>query len=1113
MNDSTILRVVRALVAAVALLGGGAFAAVPEGVDRAQLSEIASGSRLAQLREQAQQLTGPDDESGSLASASSLLAEAIDHEQRAVDRASEALERLAQARAFENLRRQFAEEKAAAAPEVFDRWARALPATMEFGELQRRLDTERTEIVQLRRELEATNAELERLRRRPAEIPAEIRRIEERIEASAAETVDDGTRLAQAQRALSQSRARRRAVDIALRRIELAQSDQRIALAELRSAALEARLALALRRQQLLDARLAAAAGQEVAELAQRLHADVLRAAEHPRLAALAARNRELGQELGELMIELTELSRKTEVWRQQREEAELALATTRERLELGFGEAALGSLLLSEQQRARQLSEQRFRLAPLRREIAMTRLRLIDLRQPRVERSIGEAVGDAELEPSSEPAGLRAELEQTRRDLETRLKTALQQRIVRLEQAEAALTEMLVPAAELSRLLDAQLLWLPSHPPLSKTWFSAHPRHWARFFEPRQWQLLGDAVQAVTLQRPVSSLGWLLAAMLIAQLGRRRLRRLPELAEQARHPHADRYGLTLEVLATSVLRALPVPMLLSVLAARLRGLPEANAQIEATAAALLTAAAWWFAARLMYSVARPDGLGCAHFGWSASLAARWRRHLRWLAPAILGCILAIALSFVHAEPEAFSHIGRLVMAVAPLLLAVFVWRVLRPEGEPVRPRTSLRMVRLAAALIAAAALLLAASGYLFTLANLLDALTMSLIALALVWLGHALARRWLLLGERRLRWARLREQYQAQAQDQEGADGANPGATAPEITLEDVSLQARTVVDLSAGTVLLLWLLSIWAPLLPALQRLNDIVLWHSQHTVDGQTVSDPVTLAAVLVGLLIGAVLLLAARNLPGLLELLLLRRLSADASLRYAITTVLRYVLVLAAVTVVFTRLGFRWTELQWAVAALSVGLGFGLGEIVANFVSGLVVLFERPIRVGDTVTVGEFSGRVVRIRSRATTLLDWDNRETVIPNKAFLTEKLVNWTLSNTTTRITIPVGVSYASDPRQVEAELLAIGRAHPAVLADPEPVALFLRFGASSLDFELRCWVPELRDRLRTTHDLHVAITERFREVGIEIAYPQMDLHLRSGVLEHRALDQALPGR
>jgi potassium efflux system protein len=175
---------------------------------------------------------------------------------------------------------------------------------------------------------------------------------------------------------------------------------------------------------------------------------------------------------------------------------------------------------------------------------------------------------------------------------------------------------------------------------------------------------------------------------------------------------------------------------------------------------------------------------------------------------------------------------------------------------------------------------------------------------------------------------------------------------------------------------------------------------------------------------------------------------------------------------------------------------VGLGFGLQEIFANFVSGIILLLERPVRVGDMVTVGEVTGKVSRIRIRATTITDFDLKELIIPNREFITGQLINWSLSDRKARVVIPVGVAYGSDTELARKTLLDVAAAEPDVLDDPEPTAFFLGFGASSLDFQLRVFIDDTDKLFLLRHRLHMAIDAAFREKGITIAFPQQDVHL-----------------
>ena len=241
-----------------------------------------------------------------------------------------------------------------------------------------------------------------------------------------------------------------------------------------------------------------------------------------------------------------------------------------------------------------------------------------------------------------------------------------------------------------------------------------------------------------------------------------------------------------------------------------------------------------------------------------------------------------------------------------------------------------------------------------------------------------------------------------------------------------------------------------------------------------------------------------LVAGRNLPGLMEISILEPLSVEPGSRYAVTKVSRYLIYTTGVLVTISMIGVSWGDVQWLVAAMGVGLGFGLQEIFANFISGLMILFERPIRIGDTVTVGEISGTVSRIRIRATTITDFDNKELVVPNKSFVTDPLINWTLSDPVTRVVIDLGIAYGSDTEQAHAIMTKVITDHPEVLDDPNPTVFFIGFGESSLDFQIRVFVSERIKRMPLKHDLHMALDKALREAGIEIPFPQRDLHLRS---------------
>jgi potassium efflux system protein len=250
-------------------------------------------------------------------------------------------------------------------------------------------------------------------------------------------------------------------------------------------------------------------------------------------------------------------------------------------------------------------------------------------------------------------------------------------------------------------------------------------------------------------------------------------------------------------------------------------------------------------------------------------------------------------------------------------------------------------------------------------------------------------------------------------------------------------------------------------------------------------------------LLALVILVMTIMAARNLPGILQVVLLQRFSLGTGERAAISTIVQYVIVVIGGASIFKIIGVGWGNIQWLVAALGVGIGFGLQEIVANFISGLIILFERPIRVGDAVTVGDVSGTVSKIRIRATSITGWDRKELIVPNKEFVTGKLVNWTHSDPILRVVIPVGIAYGSETEKARELMLKVAKANANVLHDPAPRVIFMAFGANSLDFELRAFT-KFETFLSVLDELNMAVDKAFREGGIEIAFPQRDIHIRS---------------
>ena len=232
--------------------------------------------------------------------------------------------------------------------------------------------------------------------------------------------------------------------------------------------------------------------------------------------------------------------------------------------------------------------------------------------------------------------------------------------------------------------------------------------------------------------------------------------------------------------------------------------------------------------------------------------------------------------------------------------------------------------------------------------------------------------------------------------------------------------------------------------------------------------------------------------------------------DRSLQYAIAQIVSNIVLIVGIFIVLDNAGIHLGALTVFAGAVGVGVGFGLQNIASNFISGLVILAERPITVGDRVEVAGIAGQVQHIRARSTVIVTNDNITMIVPNTKFIDSPVTNWTYGDPRVRFRIPIGVAYGSDVNRVREALIAAAREHPAALSDPAPSVFLDKFGDSTIDFELVVWSMEMSYRPRRfKSDLNFLIDKHLRAAGIEIPNPQRDLHIRSGVLKVQNVDAA----
>jgi potassium efflux system protein len=1012
-------------------------------------------------------------------------------------------------------------------------WQRRLPAREPLEALERRLGEARAEAERLRQSLTgATAAVTEVLTASDTlveDAAAQRRLLEERRSAalSARAAFDLNPEPLARARAVAAEAAHRRAA-ATLVRLETARETlpARQRLLDVRRRQLERALAQAEQRAEYLHARVEERRASAVAARRKLLLDEQAElTGGPPALERIAAENVALVDRLTTMETELAETRRASESASRSATAVDEALRNTESRLALGGAEEALGLILLQERQRLTEPALLQRKLDSVRRRLASVRVRLIDLSQQSaalddlsqaVRDAMAEHAADHEEETQDDLREGYYRLLGTRATLLPELAETTRQLAAALSEHEQALQAQLLATRRLVAILDRRLLWVPSHGSADLDWLLRHPAGWAHFFDPSRFATSWRLLRQAALRHWFAVAGMLLFVAALMIWRRRAPERLAVWAEPLKRVRDDRYGYTLNALAATLAAALPAAVAVAGLGWLLQQAGEAGKFTHSLGRGAAAASPTVFLASLLWWLTREQGLAQAHFRWRRER----REALAGLYPWLLGFLLplqaGVAVTLIWNRGPASEIPGRDLQVAWCLLSAWLIWRLLAPKGvlssrgSAADAGAARRLLRLALPLFQVGLAGLALTGYVLTAAALAWCFWYTGLLLLGVAILHGLLSRWLLLGERRLALRRYQQKREAEgAEDRTSATGdAMPDVEPEEVTLQSVNMQTRrmlrafTVAAVAAG---ILW---IWSGVLPALDRLDEVVLWSvSALNADGQGVQEAVTLKGLLIGLTVLLLTAIAARNLPGLMEIGLLSRINLDAPTRYALTSVIRYLIVFAGVIGGLALLGLRWSQLQWLAAALSLGLGFGLQEIFANFVSGLILLFERPFRVGDVITIGDLTGTVTRVRTRATTLVDFDNKEIVIPNKSFITDRLVNWTLSDTRTRIILKVGVAYGSDPATVHRLLQQAAAEHPLVLDDPPPRSWFMAFGDSALEFELRVFVRAIEDRLRVLNDLNSRISGLFGEEGVEIAFPQLDLHVRG--LPDRAADLA----
>ena len=700
--------------------------------------------------------------------------------------------------------------------------------------------------------------------------------------------------------------------------------------------------------------------------------------------------------------------------------------------------------------------------------------------------------------------------LVETRREVLEKLKAQYKQLLPAAITFQANRHQLERRITEIEGAISEKLIWLRSSPTIGVRDFVNLPDGFRWWFSVEHWNEFCSGVRNAFNLNPVRFLSFLTLIIGLLVLKPKMLSWIIASGNSVRRVSTDRYMLSVEALLWTALFASPTAIILAFLGWTMTYADAPSAWLQSLSSGLTTIARITFVISFTAEICRPKGIGNAHFGWNQETLNSIRKTLFRFGIVYIPAGL-IACSTLYGETASYGDgIGRISMMIAKLWICFLLWQqfggkhglvsVLK-ETQPNRLLTRTRMLWYPLLLSSPLFfLLLAARGYVIASINLSHSFAETIGVIVLGDVIYWMALRWfsiqakkLAVAERMERLNAAREAAAAAGELQEGEESSEtlevPLEEDDSLDLETISQQTRSLVRSLIGIGIVITVASLWSSSLPIAERLQEFRV--------------PLTdfdLLEILKGVLVFGITWLVIKNLPGVLELSVLRASSIEAGTKYAITSLCRYAIGAIGLIVITNVLNVDFTQFGWMAAALSVGLGFGLQEVITNFVCGLILLFERPVRIGDVVTIQGTTGTVTKIRMRATTITNWDRQEFVVPNKSLITDTILNWTLSASISRIVITVGVAYGTDTDEARDILLEVANGHPVIMEDPAPMATFEQFADSTLNLVLRCYVPDLGFRLRTTSELYTEINRKFNQAGIEIAFPQQDIHIRSGI-------------
>ncbi|MBD2791846.1 miniconductance mechanosensitive channel MscM [Xenorhabdus szentirmaii] len=703
--------------------------------------------------------------------------------------------------------------------------------------------------------------------------------------------------------------------------------------------------------------------------------------------------------------------------------------------------------------------------------------------------------------------------LNRTRKELLNSLISGYDNEILELTKLKVTTSQLNDALKEVQDATHRYLFWVADVNPISLNYPLLVVQDLTRLLSLDTFSQLGGAIHSMltTQDTLLYLLGTLLLVIFSISSHRQYHAFLERSSNRIGKVTQDHFSLTLRTVFWSVIAALPLPMLWSAIGYGLQNAwqyPMANAIGDGVRDT--TPVLWIF--MLSGAFAHPNGLFIAHFRWPEERIKRAMRFYRLSIFLIVPLMMALITFNHYSDREFTSTLGRLCFVMLCISLSL-VTSSLKRAGVPLYMdkhgsgenivNSILWWILLSAPILAAFASIL---GFLQTSQALLGRLETSVAIWFFLLVIYHIIRRWMLIQRRKIAFERAKQrraEILAQRAKNED-DSANINSSVegsidveePIIDLDAISAQSLGLVRSILTMTALVSLILLWSELHSAFSFLEKIRLWDVSTTINGVETVQPITMGSILIAILVIVITAQLVRNLPALLELALLQHLELTPGTGYAITTLTKYSITLIGGLVGFSLMGIEWAKLQWLIAAMGVGLGFGLQEIFANIISGLIILFEKPIRIGDTVTIRGLTGSITKINTRATTLSDWDRKEIIVPNKAFITEQFINWSLSDTVTRIVLTIPVPADTESAYATDILMSAAKNSPLILDNPTPEVYLVDLQQGIQIYELRAYAAEMGHRMPARHEVNQHILQEFRKHNITLPFPPFQAHV-----------------